>query len=113
MVQLGFLTRKVNLDALLSARVCSRSILEASLMRPGNFGEKSKFHENLDFRVHAPDLCVNRDFSKTHKQTQQLYSWIGIDLPEGGKLLPCQTNSWILRYLHFSDPFTPIFDKPS
>ena len=73
----------------------------------------STFHENLDFRGHAPDLFSKRDFSKTRKQTQQLYSWIGLDLPEGGKLLRCQLNSGILRYLHFSDPFTPIFDKPS
>ena len=29
-----------------------------------------------------------------------------------GKLLRNQTNSQILRYLHFSDPFTPLFDKP-
>ena len=51
------------------------------------------------------------DFSKTHRQTPELHSWVCRDLTEVGKLLPCQLNSQILRYLHFSDSFTPIFDK--
>ena len=41
-----------------------------------------------------------------------MHSRIGLDLVEGGKLLPSELNSQILRYLHFSNPFTPIFDKP-
>ena len=61
--------------------------------------------------VHTPDLFAKRDFSKTHSQTQRMYSWIGRDLIQG-KLLRSQLNSQILNNLHFSDPFTPIFDKP-
>ena len=62
----------------------------------------SKNHEHLDFRGHAPDLSFKRDFSKTHRQTQRLHSWIARDLSLPGKLLRGQTNSQILRYLHFS-----------
>ena len=51
------------------------------------------------------------DFSKTHRQTQRIYFWIGLDLTEVGKLLRSQTNSQILRNLHFCDQETKNFDK--
>ena len=60
---------------------------------------------------HGPDLSSRGDFSKTHKQTRRMHSWIGLDLTEGVKLLRSETNSQILSNLHFCDPFTPIFDK--
>ena len=77
------------------------------------FTKMSKNLENLYFRGHAPDTSRKRDFSKTHSQTQRLHSWIGLDLIKVGKLLPCQLNTLIFRYCHFSDQVTPIFDKPS
>ena len=76
-----------------------------------NFREMSKFHENLDFSEACPNTSRKRDFSKTHSQTQRMYSWIDLGVSKVGKLLRSQTNSRILRNLHFSDPFTPIFDK--
>ena len=48
-------------------------------------------------------MSLSRDFSKTHRQTQRIYFWIGLDLTERGKLLRSQTNSQILRNLHFCD----------
>ena len=75
--------------------------------------EKLENHENLYFLEACPNTSVKRDFSRTHRQTQRMYSWIGLDLTEAGKLLRSETNLQILRYLHFSKPFTPIFDKPS
>ena len=59
-----------------------------------------------------PDLSCSRDFSKTHRRTQRHHSWIAITCAEVGKLLRSQLNSQILRYLHFSHPFTSIFDSP-
>ena len=75
--------------------------------------ENSKFHENLDFVESCKNLFVSTTFSQTHRQTQRIHSWIALDLRKGGKLLRSQLNSQILRYLHFSEPFTPLFDKPS
>ena len=71
------------------------------------------FFQNFGhFRHHARDLFVSTTFSKTHKQARDPHRWIGLDLIYKGKLLRTQTNSRIARYLHFSDPFTPIFDSP-
>ena len=53
----------------------------------------SKFHGNLDFLARAPDASVRTDFSKTHRQTQRLHSWIGLGLIWWGKLLRCQLNT--------------------
>ena len=44
------------------------------------FQEKSKFHENVDFRGHARDLSLRKDFSRTIKSTQRMHSWIARDL---------------------------------
>ena len=41
-------------------------------------------------------------FSKTHRQTQRIHSWIGLGLRNRHKLVPCQTNSQILSYDTFS-----------
>ena len=59
------------------------------------------------------NLSSSTNFSKTNISTQRIHSWIGRDLIYPRKLLRGQTNSQILRYLHFSDPFTTLFDKPS
>ena len=72
---------------------------------------ESTFPKNLDLFEAWPNTSIKRDFSKTHRQTQRMHSWIGLDLTKAGKLLRSQLNSQILRYLHFSEPFTPIFDK--
>ena len=63
------------------------------------------------FCCHKKIISSKRDFSKTHRQTQRIYFWIGLDLTEVGKLLRSQTNSQILRNLHFCDQETKNFDK--
>ena len=68
----------------------------------GNFGHVS---------ASCPDLCVLVIFPKTHRQTQRIYSWIAPYLRMVAKLIRSETNSQILRNLHFCEPFTPIFDK--
>ena len=90
----------------------SRTFLEAHRMIPERFRENSKFHENLDFSESCPDLCLLVTFSKTHRRTCHLHSWIALYLRKVEKLVRSETNTQILRYLHFSDPFTPIFDSP-
>ena len=79
---------------------------------PRTCPKTSKIRENLHFRVHAPDLSLRTTCSKTHKQTRDPHRWIGLDLIYMKKLLRGQTNSRIARNLHFSHPFTPIFDSP-
>ena len=73
---------------------------------------ESTFSKFLTFLVSWKNLFSSRDFSKTHSQTQRMYSWIGLGLRIREKLLLSQLNSQILRNLHFSNSFTPIFDKP-
>ena len=51
-------------------------------------------------------LSISTNFSKTHRQTQQIHSWVCLELTERGKLLQSQLNSQILKYLHFSHSFT-------
>ena len=53
--------------------------------------------------VHHADLSIKRYFSKTHRQTQRIHSWIAFDLRKVGKLIRCQTNSWKFRFLNFRD----------
>ena len=48
-------------------------------------------------------------FSKTHRWTQRMYSWTGRDLMKVRKLVPCQTNSRILKYITFSVRKSHIF----
>ena len=102
------------LKSLLDTRMHSRTLpirptgfLEASLRFPRkvNFSWKSRL-----FGV-IKNIYLSTDFFKTHTQTQELHSWVCRDLTEVGKLLPYQLNSQILRYLNFSDSFTPSFDK--
>ena len=73
--------------------------------------ETSLFRKFRSFSASCPDTSLLRDFSKTHRWTQRIHSWIGLELLEVGKLLRSQTNSQILSNLHFCEPFTPIFDK--
>ena len=80
----------------------STHILEASWKLPRHFREKSTFHENLDFFGVTKNLSLLVTFSKTHRQTQRIHSWICLDLRNVKKLVPRETNSQILRYLDFS-----------
>ena len=48
-------------------------------------------------------------FSKTHRRTQRMYSWTGRDLMNVRKMIPCQTNSRILKYIMFSVQKSHIF----
>ena len=67
--------------------------------------KKSSKRQKNDVRK---NLCSKRDFYTAHRQTQQVYSWIGLDLRKGQKLVRSQTTSRIMRYLHCSDRFTHI-----
>ena len=64
-----------------------------------------KFHENLNFRVPCKNLFLCSDFSKTHRQTQRIHSWIALGLRNLNKLVPCKTNTQILSCDHFSGRF--------
>ena len=77
-----------------------------------HFRQKSKFHENLDFSESCPDLCLLVFFSKTHRRTQRMHSWIGIDVRKAGKLLRSETNSQILGYFTFTVQNLHFFDNP-
>ena len=69
------------------------------------------FSENFGhFLAPWPNLSVKRDFSKAHKWTWDLHSWIGRDLIKREKLVRSQTNSQILRNLHFCDQLLALFD---
>ena len=73
------------------------------------FLNKSLLQKFCQFWSHAKNLSVTVDFSQGIESKQQMHFWIGLELPQGGKLLPCQTNSQILRYLHFCDTFFQLF----
>ena len=64
------------------------------------------------FSVSCKNLFLKRDFSKTHKQTCYIHSWIARDLIWVGKLLRSKTNSRIASNLYFSELPVKIFDKP-
>ena len=57
-------------------------------------------------------LSSNKDFSKTHSQTYQAHSWTAINLMEVRKLVRGQTNTQILRCLHFCKNFVPSVEYP-
>ena len=40
--------------------------------------------------------------SNTHRQTQRIHSWIALGLRKVQKLVPCELNTQILSYDHFS-----------
>ena len=84
------------------------------LSRPSlDIFEKSRNFMKISlFMGHEKNLSSKRDFSLANLRTQRMHSWIGLDLTKAGKLLRSQTNSWKMSNLHFSDPFTHIFDKP-
>ena len=69
-----------------------------------------------DVFVKILESCKNisstKDFSKTHSQTHQVHSWTAINLMEVRKLVRGQTNTQILRYLHFCENFVPIVEYP-
>ena len=69
------------------------------------------FRKFLSFFGIMPNPFCKRDFSKTHSWTCHLHSWIALGLTIREKLVRSETNSQILRNLHFCEPFTPIFDK--
>ena len=41
--------------------------------------------------------------AQTYTPTQRIHFWIAYDLKNGRKLVPCQTNSRILKYFIVSD----------
>ena len=43
------------------------------------------------------------------ESTQRIYFWIAYDLMKSEKLLRSETNSQILKYLHFCDPTARFF----
>ena len=43
--------------------------------------------------VSQTNLCFDQTFSKTHRQTQRIHSWIALGLRKVQKLVPCQTNT--------------------
>ena len=83
-----------------------RGTLCASQKLPGSFlaiFEKSRMFMKIStFSVSPKNLSSLRDFSKTHRQTQHIHFWIAYDLSFVLKLVPCQTNTRILSYDHFS-----------
>ena len=80
-------------------------------MLPATFGELQKFTKISIFGC-MPGLIPPENFLTAHKQTRDLHRWIAIDLIYIKKLPRGETNLQISRYLHFSAPFTPIFDSP-
>ena len=65
----------------------------------GNFGH---------FSASWPNTSLSRDFSKTHSWTCHLHSWIALGLTLREKLVRSETNSQILRNLHFCHHFFPL-----
>ena len=68
------------------------------------------FRKFRSFSASCPDLFLLVTFSKTHRRTQRIHSWITLHLRMVEKLVRSETNLQILRNLHFCEPFTPIFD---
>ena len=89
-----------------ASRKLPRSFLEA-------FEKNGKFVKISIFCDHDPDLCFGRDFSQGIESKQRMHFWIALDLTEKGKLLGSQTNTQILRYLHFCDRNFFVFDTHS
>ena len=48
--------------------------------KSSNFLEIHKNEQNLQFWCHHKNLSARTDFSKTHKQTQRMHSWINLAL---------------------------------
>ena len=62
---------------------------------------ESTFSKISTFPAHARVLYSTTPSYDTHQLTLRMYSWIGLDLTEVGKLLRSKLNSQILRNLHF------------
>ena len=69
------------------------------------------FRKIRSFSASCPDLSWLVIFSKTHRRTQRIHSWIALHLRMVGKFVRSETDSQILRNLYFCEPFTPFFDK--
>ena len=52
--------------------------------------------------VSQKNLSIDQAFARTHRQTQRIHSWIALDLSYRNKLVPCELNTQILSYDHFS-----------
>ena len=78
----------------------------ASWKLPGSFlgiFEKSQLFMKIStFSVSQKNLSFDPAFSQTHRQTQQIHSWIAHGLRKRTKLVSCKTNTGILSYGHFS-----------
>ena len=86
---------------LLSERISSCS--KGSGMTP-------EHDENLDFSDSCPDTSLSRKFAQGIESTQRMHRWIAFDLRKDRKLIRSQTNSHILRNLHFGDQNFHVFD---
>ena len=89
----------------------SSSFLEARRMIPDRFRENLKFEEKLDFWESFPDTFFSRKFAQTIKSTQRMHRWIAYDLRKNRKLIQSETNTQILRNLHFCDQNLHFFDS--
>ena len=85
-------------------RKFSEILKERSLFR--------KFHENLKFSGACKNLSFAKHFATAHRQTQRSHSWIARDLIYLKKLVPCKTNSQILRNPHSCVQKSHFVDNP-
>jgi len=105
----NFIVSKTPSRALADTLKHSVTILEASWKLPASFRETRKFMKISKFRGHQKKLCSIRYFATAHRQTQRLHFWIARDLRCAEKLLPCKTNSQILRLGARGKPPTIIY----
>ena len=68
---------------------------------PTNLEKIQKKKKISEFSGHEKNLSVKMDFATAHKQIHRIDFCIPHDLRKTGKLVRSQTNSQILRYLHF------------
>ena len=77
------------------------------------FEKSSKIDVFGHFSVSLKNLSSIRKFAQGIKSTQRMHFWITYNLRKGRKLLPSETNSQILRYLHFCGPTARFFSLPN
>ena len=77
-----------------------RKLVESFLL---NFEKTRKFMKITIFGVMPGPMLIGK-FSKTHRRTCHLHSWINFYLGMVAKLVRSETNSQILRNLHFCQP---------
>ena len=70
------------------------------------------FRKFRSFSASCPKLSSLGKIAQTIESTQRVYRWIAFTLMKGGKLLPSETNTQILRNLDFCDPTARKFSLP-